>query len=82
MSTVDGTRTAATIGGLAAGTTYTVTLAAVDTSGNVAGYGAPLMVTTNPPYDTGPPVWPAHARLRVVARDAGAVTVAWPAATT
>jgi exo-poly-alpha-galacturonosidase len=81
VSTVDGTRGAATVGGLTAGTRYSFTVTAVDTSGNATGYGTPLVVTTNPPYDTGAPVWPAHARLRVVARGAGTVTVAWPAAT-
>lgn len=62
---------------LAAGTAHTVTLSAVDASGNAAAYPVALTVTTLPPYDTGAPRWPAGARLTATGVTAGSVTLRW-----
>jgi exo-poly-alpha-galacturonosidase len=76
-----GSTTLATVTRLQPGTAYTLTLEAVDESGNAAAYPVTVTATTNPPYDLGVPRFPAHARLRVVRVDATSVTLAWPAAT-
>jgi exo-poly-alpha-galacturonosidase len=76
---VVGSATTVTVTGLAPATTYALTLAAVDASGNAGAYPTQVSATTLPQYDTGAPGW-RHARLRA---DAGAssVTLTWPAAT-
>jgi len=67
-----------TLTGLIAGTTYAVTVSAVDATGNVTGVPAPGPVTTAAPYDRGVPVFPHGAQLR--ARSGGnSVTLSWPA---
>jgi len=53
-----------TLTGLIAGTTYAVTVSAVDATGNVTAYPPPVPVTTAAPYDRGVPVFPHGAQLR------------------
>jgi exo-poly-alpha-galacturonosidase len=69
---VVGNPTMVTVTRLQPGTAYTLTLAAVDTSGNVAMYPTAVTATTLPQYDNAAPRWPAHSRLDA---DAGTTTV-------
>ncbi|HXM59073.1 MAG TPA: fibronectin type III domain-containing protein, partial [Candidatus Dormibacteraeota bacterium] len=70
-----------TVTRLQPGTAYTLTLQAVDATGNAAMYAATVSATTNPAYDVGAPRFPAHARLRATEVRATSVTLTWPAAT-
>jgi len=66
---------------LTPGTAYTITLQAVDATGNATTYATAVTATTGAAYDLGAPRFPAHARLRAVDVGATSVTLAWPAAT-
>lgn len=77
---VVGSPTMVTVTRLQPGTAYTLTLAAVDATGNAATYATSVAATTNPPYDVGAPRFPAHARLRATDAGATSVTLSWPQA--
>ncbi|WP_203919403.1 fibronectin type III domain-containing protein [Rugosimonospora africana] len=79
-TTAPGTATGVTVTRLRPGTPYTVTVAAVDASGNTTSYPAGLTVTTNPPYDTGIPAWAPGDRLRARRTGSTSVALAWPTA--
>jgi chitinase len=74
------TTTSVTLTGLTPNTTYSFTVRAVDSRGNVSANSAPVSVTTlNPSDDTTAP--PAPANLRVTAKTATTVSLAWNAVT-
>ncbi|MFL6076777.1 MAG: fibronectin type III domain-containing protein [Mycobacteriales bacterium] len=77
VGTAAGDATAFVATRLAAGTTHTVTLRALDASGNAAAYPVAVTVTTLPPYDTGAPRWPRGARLVATGVTSGSVTLRW-----
>ncbi|ACQ82357.1 Fibronectin type III domain protein [Beutenbergia cavernae DSM 12333] len=56
-------------GGLQSGTTYSLTVRAVDRAGNVSAPSAPVTFTT--------PTWPAVTGLRVTSTSGGTVDLAW-----
>jgi exo-poly-alpha-galacturonosidase len=81
VATVGGVATAYTVTGLQPGTTYALTVAAVDASGNATTYGQAASATTNPPYDKAVPTWSRNAELTVSKASATSVVLSWPAAT-
>jgi exo-poly-alpha-galacturonosidase len=65
---------------LQAGTAYTFGVTAVDAAGNTTPYPATASATTNPPYDTGAPVWPRRSAVRISQVGPTSITLNWPAA--
>jgi exo-poly-alpha-galacturonosidase len=78
---VVGAQNVVTVGGLTPGTTYVLTLSAIDATGNAAAYPVSATATTGPPFDRSVPRFPAHARVRATAVTATSVTLTWTAAT-
>jgi exo-poly-alpha-galacturonosidase len=79
--TVPGTAQTVVVTGLRPGLAYSFTVTALDATGNAAAYPVTASATTNPPYDTGAPRWPAGSRLHAVRITGTSITLAWPAAT-
>ncbi|HEU4424323.1 MAG TPA: glycosyl hydrolase family 18 protein [Pilimelia sp.] len=74
------TSTSATVTGLTPNTTYSFTVRAKDSRGNVSAPSAAVSVTTlNPSNDTTPPSAPTN--LRSTAKTSSSVTLAWNAST-
>jgi chitinase len=79
-STTVATGTSGTVSGLAPNTTYSFTVRAVDTRGNVSPDSAAVSVTTlNPANDTTAPSVPGN--VRVTAKTATSVSLSWNAST-
>jgi exo-poly-alpha-galacturonosidase len=74
------TTTIGTVGHLRPGTSYQFAVVAVDATGNATTYPVAAAVT-NPPYDTGAPVWPHRSVIRVSALGPTSATLTWTPAT-
>jgi exo-poly-alpha-galacturonosidase len=81
LATVPGNVLTYVVPALQAGTAYTFGVTAVDAAGNATPYTATASAMTNPPYDTGAPVWPRPSGIRLSQITPTSVTLTWPAAT-